>query len=183
MRFSAHPLAIPEVLCIELPRFSDGRGFVFEWYRQNEFSDLGMPRFVQDNHSRSTRGVLRGLHYQLAPRAQGKLLRCIRGSIYDVAVDIRRGSPTYGRWVGKELSEEDPRMLYVPAGFAHGFCVTSDVAEILYRTTDYYSPEHERGIRWDDPALAIDWPLAQPVISAKDSAAPGLAQAENNFEI
>ncbi len=168
--------------------FGDARGFFFESWNQRTFdAAAGETRFVQDNHSRSTVGVLRGLHYQLPPHPQGKLVRCVLGSIFDVAVDIRRASPTFGQWVGSELSADDKRQLWVPAGFAHGFLTLSAHAEVLYKTTDTWSRECERGIRWDDPQLAIAWPLAAlaaaapelggPQLSAKDAAAPSLEQA------
>jgi dTDP-4-dehydrorhamnose 3,5-epimerase len=168
--------AIEGVLVIEPTVFGDDRGFFMESFNDRAFRDATGcdAAFVQDNHSRSVRGVLRGLHFQLAPRAQGKLVRVVLGSVFDVAVDIREGSPTFGRWVGVELSERNRRQLWVPAGLAHGFVVTSDSADVLYKTTDYYAPELERSIRWDDPALSIDWPLdgALPKLSAKDAAAP-----------
>ncbi|MCZ8253459.1 MAG: dTDP-4-dehydrorhamnose 3,5-epimerase [Hylemonella sp.] len=175
------PTAIPEVLIIEPKVFGDARGFFFESYNARAFAQAtGLDlNFVQDNHSRSARGVLRGLHYQLK-QAQGKLVRVVRGSVFDVAVDVRRSSPTFGRWVGVELSESNHRQLWVPAGFAHGFLVTSESAEFLYKTTDYYAPEHERCIAWNDPAIGIEWPLdgGAPALSAKDQQGVPLAQAE-----
>lgn len=161
---------IPEVMVLEPKVFGDHRGFFFESYNELVFHDAtGLrPRFVQDNHSRSTRGVLRGLHYQIR-QAQGKLLRCTAGEIFDVAVDIRRSSSTFGRWVGARLSGENKRQLWVPAGFAHGFLVLSDSADLLYKTTDYYAPEFDRGIVWNDPDLKIQWPLdGEPLLSDKD---------------
>jgi len=161
---------IPEVMVLEPKVFGDHRGFFFESYNELAFHDAtGLrPRFVQDNHSRSTRGVLRGLHYQIR-QAQGKLLRCTAGEIFDVAVDIRRSSSTFGRWVGARLSGENKRQLWVPAGFAHGFLVLSDSADLLYKTTDYYAPEFDRGIVWNDPDLKIQWPLdGEPLLSDKD---------------
>jgi len=161
---------IPEVMVLEPKVFGDHRGFFFESYNELVFHDAtGLrPRFVQDNHSRSTRGVLRGLHYQIR-QAQGKLLRCTAGEIFDVAVDIRRSSPTFGRWVGARLSGENKRQLWVPAGFAHGFLVLSDSADLLYKTTDYYAPEFDRCIGWNDPDLNIQWPLdGEPLLSDKD---------------
>jgi len=172
--------AIPDVLIIEPRVFGDARGFFFESYNEHAFSQATgvTQRFVQDNHSRSARGVLRGLHYQLR-QPQGKLVRVVRGSVYDVAVDLRRSSPTFGRWVGVELSEDNQRQLWVPAGFAHGFLVTSESADFLYKTTDYYAPEQERCIAWNDPAIGIQWPLkAAPVLSGKDQQGKSLAQAE-----
>ncbi len=168
--------AIPDVVVVEPKVFGDARGFFFESFNRRALeAKVGRPlEFVQDNHSLSRRGVLRGLHYQL-PHAQGKLVRVVRGEIFDVAVDLRRGSPSFGRWVGETLSGENKRQLWIPEGFAHGFLVTSDEAEVLYKTTDYWRPEHERCIRWDDPQLAIPWPLQgiTPNVSAKD--AQGLA--------
>ncbi|WP_417604633.1 dTDP-4-dehydrorhamnose 3,5-epimerase [Oceanimonas baumannii] len=172
--------AIPEVVMIEPRVFGDDRGFFFESFNQRNFEQVigRSVNFVQDNHSRSARGVLRGLHYQVAQQ-QGKLVRCSLGEVFDVAVDLRRESSTFGTWVGVHLSAENKRQLWVPEGFAHGFVVLSDVAEFLYKTTDYYAPEHERSIRWDDATLAIDWPLQEaPLLSAKDQNAPLLADAE-----
>ena len=162
--------------------FGDGRGFFFESWNQQAFNAAaGDTAFVQDNHSRSSRGVLRGLHYQLPPHPQGKLVRCVLGEIFDVAVDIRRSSPTFGQWVGAVLSADNKQQLWVPAGFAHGFLTLSEQAEVLYKTTDFWSRECERAIRWDDPQLAIAWPLealagAEPQLSEKDGAAPLLAE-------
>ena len=166
------PTAIPEVLLLEPRVFGDARGFFFESYNRRAFRDAtGVDvEFVQDNHSRSARGVLRGLHYQIR-QAQGKLVRVVSGSVFDVAVDLRRSSPTFGKWVGFDLDAESRRMAWIPPGFAHGFLVTSDSAEFLYKTTDYYAPEHERSLLWSDPALGIDWPLQvrQPVLADKDA--------------
>jgi len=176
----AIPTAIPDVLIIEPKVFGDARGFFFESYNERAFAQAtGLDlNFVQDNHSRSAKGVLRGLHYQVR-QPQGKLVRVVRGSVYDVAVDLRKSSPTFGRWVGAELSEANHRQLWVPAGFAHGFLVTSESADFLYKTTDYYAPEHERCIAWDDPAIGIQWPLeVAPVLSGKDQLGKLLAQAE-----
>ena len=171
-------LAIPEVVLLEPKTYSDDRGFFFESFNQRDFASVtGLDvQFVQDNHSRSSRGVLRGLHYQVH-QPQGKLVRVVRGAVFDVVVDIRQGSTTYGEWVGVELSEDKHQQLWVPAGLAHGFLVLSDSADFLYKTTDYYAPEFERCIAWDDPALAIDWPLKglQPELSAKDRAGVSLA--------
>jgi dTDP-4-dehydrorhamnose 3,5-epimerase len=176
----AHPTAIPDVVVVEPEVFGDARGFFFESFNRRELeAALGRSLdFVQDNHSKSARGVLRGLHYQL-PLPQGKLVRVVRGEVFDVAVDLRRGSPTFGRWVGERLSAEDKRQLWIPEGFAHGFVVLSDDAEFLYKTTDYYHPEHEHCVRWDDPQLGIAWPLggAAPRISAKDAAGVPFAAA------
>jgi len=166
------PTAIPEVLILEPKVFGDARGFFFESFNQKAFNQAtGLnPNFVQDNHSRSARGVLRGLHYQLPPHAQGKLVRVVQGAVFDVAVDIRKGSPTFGQWVGVELSEDNHRQLWIPPGFAHGFLTLTESADFLYKTTDYYAPSHERCIAWDDAALAIAWPTtaSAPVLSAKD---------------
>jgi dTDP-4-dehydrorhamnose 3,5-epimerase len=163
-------LAIPGVCLLEPKVFGDERGFFLEYYNRRTFAELGIrAEFVQDNHSRSSRGVLRGLHYQLgAPQA--KLVRVIRGEVFDVAVDVRRGSPTFGRWIAERLSESNQRMLYIPEGFAHGFAVVSDVAEFTYKVTDYYAPAEERGILWNDPDLAIPWPVpaAGPLLSPRD---------------
>ena len=171
---------LPGVLIIEPKVFGDQRGFFFESFNARAFAEAtGLQcEFVQDNHSRSQLGVLRGLHYQVQ-QAQGKLVRVTAGEVYDVAVDLRRSSPTFGRWVGVHLSAENKRQLWVPAGFAHGFVVLSEFAEFLYKTTDYYAPEHERCIRWDDPTLAIDWPLdGAPQLSAKDQSGLSFADAQ-----
>jgi dTDP-4-dehydrorhamnose 3,5-epimerase len=172
------PCAIPDVLLIEPKVFGDDRGFFFESFNQRDFHkatglDLG---FVQDNHSKSAKGVLRGLHYQVE-QPQGKLVRGVAGAVFDVAVDIRPGSPTYGQWVGEILSADNKRALWVPPGLAHGFLVLTDSAEFLYKTTDYYAPAHERAIAWNDPKLAIDWPLdgQAPLLSAKDTAGAAFA--------
>jgi len=174
------PTAIPEVLILEPLVFGDDRGFFFESFNARRFEQLtGIAvNFVQENHSRSARGVLRGLHYQIR-QPQGKLVRVVAGSVFDVVVDMRRSSPFFGRWIGVELSAENRRELWVPPGFAHGFVVTSDSAECLYNTTDYWAPEHERVIRWNDPELAIEWPLSGlPMLSGKDSQGLPLADAE-----
>lgn len=168
---------LPGVLLLEPKVFGDQRGFFLETFQAERYAGIGITApFVQDNWSRSTRGTLRGLHFQ-DPHAQGKLVQVVRGSVYDVAVDVRRGSPTFGRWVGHELSEENKRQLWVPAGFAHGFVVTSADCDFLYKCTDYYRPEAERAIAWNDPALAIPWPFTEPILSAKDADAPLLADA------
>ena len=172
--------AIPDVLVIEPAVFGDARGFFFESWNERAFEALvgGPVRCVQDNHSTSARNVLRGLHYQIR-QPQGKLVRVVAGEVYDVAVELRRSSPTFGRWVGERLSAENHRMMWVPPGFAHGFVVLSDRAEFLYKTTDYYAPEHERTLLWNDPALAIDWPMSgAPVLKPKDASGTPLAQAE-----
>ena len=164
-------LKIPEVSLLEPKVFADERGFFFESFNQKAFNELtGLNvQFVQDNHSRSAKNVLRGLHYQLPPKAQGKLVRVVVGDVFDVAVDIRKDSPTFGKWVGEVLSAENKRQLWIPPGFAHGFLVLSEAAEFLYKTTDYYAPEFECCIRWDDPDLAIKWPIGErPQLSPKD---------------
>ena len=172
------PTAIPGVLILEPKVFGDERGFFMESFNQKAFNDaVGFEvAFVQHNYSRSARGVLRGLHYQKAPHAQGKLVHVTQGSVFDVAVDIRQGSATYGKWVGIELSGQDHRQVWIPPGLAHGFLVTSDSADFLYKTTDYYVPQAEGCVRWDDPKLGIDWPLRGmlPAQSAKDAAASTL---------
>jgi dTDP-4-dehydrorhamnose 3,5-epimerase len=175
------PLAIPDVLLISPKVFGDTRGFFFESFNQkafNEATGTSHP-FVQDNHSRSTQGVLRGLHYQIQ-QPQGKLVRVVQGAVFDVAVDIRKSSPTFGQWVGAELSADNHHQLWVPPGFAHGFLTLSESAEFLYKTTDYYAPQHERCIVWNDPDLAIAWPDvgAPPQLSAKDGVSPRFQQAE-----
>jgi len=173
--------SLPGVLIIEPKVFGDARGFFFESWNERAFAQAtGVnPRFVQDNHSRSRRGVLRGLHYQLR-QPQGKLVRAARGAIFDVAVDLRRSSPHFGRWFGVALSEENHRQLWVPPGFGHGFLVLSESADVLYKATDYYAPEHERSLLWNDPRVGIDWPLdgAEPVLSAKDAAGLPLSDCE-----
>ena len=175
------PTSLQDVLVLEPAIFSDSRGFFFESFNENAFSEAtGVTcSFVQDNHSRSSKGVLRGLHYQLH-QSQGKLIRVIEGTIFDVAVDIRHGSPTFGSWVGVELSAENKKQLWVPSDFAHGFLVVSDVAQVLYKTTDYYAPKYERSIRWDEPDIGIDWPELSvgPFLSEKDKAASRLKDAE-----
>ena len=177
------PTDLPEVLVIEPAVHGDARGFFMESFNQRAFDAAvgSHVEFVQDNHSRSARGVLRGLHYQLPPHAQGKLVRVTRGAVFDVAVDMRRDSPRFGRWIGVELSADNHRQLWIPPGFAHGFLVISDVADFLYKTTDYYAPECEGAVRWDDAALAIAWPDAgaAPLVSAKDAAAPPLREARS----
>jgi dTDP-4-dehydrorhamnose 3,5-epimerase len=173
------PAELPDILIIEPRVFGDERGFFFESYNRRALADAGLDaEFVQDNHSRSTRGVLRGLHYQIE-RAQGKLVRVVAGTVFDVAVDMRRSSTTFGRWVGIELSAENKRMLWIPPGFAHGFLVVSDAADFLYKTTDYWYPEFERTLLWNDPAVGIEWPLAgTPTLAAKDVVGRPLAAAE-----
>lgn len=175
----ATPTAIADVLLLEPKVFGDDRGFFYESFNEKAFGEAtGVDvRFVQDNHSKSARNVLRGLHYQVQ-QPQGKLVRVVQGEVFDVAVDIRKGSKTYGQWVGEILSAENKKQLWIPAGLAHGFVVLSETAEFLYKTTDYYAPAHERCIAWNDPELAIEWPIdGAPVLSAKDAAGISLAQA------
>lgn len=177
----ATPLVIPDVVLIEPRVFGDKRGFFFESFNQARFeAAIGKSvQFVQDNHSRSVKNVLRGLHYQIQ-QPQGKLVRVVRGVVFDVAVDIRKSSPTFGRWVGVELSEDNHRQFWVPAGFAHGFVVLSEAADFLYKTTDYYAPEYERCIAWNDPDIGIEWPLVgEPCLSTKDQQGKPLAEAEH----
>jgi len=175
-------LKIPEVVLVKAKKLEDSRGFFAETYRRSEFEANGIPEsFVQDNYSCSFRGVLRGMHYQLRAKAQGKLVSVLRGEIYDVAVDIRRGSPTYAQWVGVRMSPEDLALLYVPAGFAHGFLVLSDTADVAYKVTEEYAAEADRGIAWNDPELGIDWPNSKPILSPKDAALPVLREAENDL--
>lgn len=180
MPYQVTPTTLPEVLILEPKVFGDERGFFFESYNQRDFAQAtGLQvAFVQDNHSRSAKNVLRGLHYQVQ-QPQGKLVRVVQGEVFDVAVDLRKKSKTFGQWVGEILSAENKRQLWIPAGFAHGFVVLSDTAEFLYKTTDYYAPAHERCIRWDDPAIGIHWPIAAPpILAAKDAAGKLLAEAE-----
>jgi dTDP-4-dehydrorhamnose 3,5-epimerase len=168
---------LPGVLLLEPKRFGDDRGFFMEMFHAKRYADAGITGpFVQDNFSRSAKGILRGLHFQ-EPNPQGKLVQVLAGAVYDVAVDVRRGSPTFGKWVGVELSADNRRQLWVPAGFAHGFCVLSESADFHYKCTDVYSPTTERGIAWNDPDLGIPWPVTSPLLSPKDSAAPRLKDA------
>ena len=181
MPYQVTPTAIPDVLILEPKVFGDARGFFFESYSEHDFQQAtGLDvKFVQDNHSRSSKGVLRGLHYQLPPHAQGKLVRCVRGAVFDVAVDIRKSSPTFGKWVGVELSEDNHRQFWIPPGFAHGFVTLTDTADFLYKTTDYYAPAHEQCVAWSDPTIDIDWAGAgcMPSLSAKDQRGLMLDQA------
>jgi len=171
-----------EPLLIDPQVFSDDRGFFFESFSHRRFEELvdGHVNFVQDNHSRSVRGTLRGLHYQLPPAPQGKLVRVSRGAVFDVAVDIRRSSPTFGAWVGYELTEDNFQQLWIPSGFAHGFLALTDLADVQYKTTEYYAAELDRSLRWDDPDIGIEWPLGDvtPIVSPKDQAAPSLVDAD-----
>lgn len=175
-------LSIPDVILLTPKVFGDERGFFYESFNQQIFEELtGLKRaFVQDNHSKSQKGVLRGLHYQLPPKAQGKLVRVVQGEVFDVAVDIRKSSPTFGQWVGTTLSADNKQQMWIPEGFAHGFITLSETAEFLYKTTDYYAPEFERSIAWDDPAIGITWPFKdQPSLSVKDQQASSLTVAEH----
>lgn len=171
MPFNFKRLEIQDVILIEPKIFKDERGFFMETYKFSDFKNFikNFAGFVQENHSFSVKNVLRGLHYQKPPKEQGKLVRVIKGKIFDVAVDIRKGSPTYGKYVSEILSEENRKMLYIPEGFAHGFCVLTDIAEVVYLTTKEYSPEHEAGIRWDDKDIGIEWPVKNPIVSEKDA--------------
>jgi dTDP-4-dehydrorhamnose 3,5-epimerase len=182
MPFRFSRLELPEIILIESTVFSDERGFFMETYKCSEFAANGIAeRFVQINHSHSFHRTLRGLHYQKKPRAQGKLVRVAIGEIFDVVVDIRRGSPRYGRWLAVDLSAENNKMLYVPPGFAHGACVVSGEAIVLYNVTDEYAPDYEAGIAWNDPHLSIRWPFDEPLLSARDRALPYLSESDNNF--
>ena len=182
MPFDFKRLGIPAVVLIEPKVFEDGRGFFMETYKMPDFVTAGIEgNFVQENHSRSSKGVLRGLHYQNPPFAQGKLVRAVRGEIFDVTVDIRKGSPTWGKWVGVILSEGNKNILYVPAGLALGFCVLSEIAEVVYKTTGVYSAESEAGIIWSDEDLNIEWPVKEPVLSEKDEKLPTLKNADIRF--
>lgn len=182
MPFTFTQLEIPGLVLVEPRRLDDDRGFFMELFKASDFGKHGMPRaFVQDNLSHSTGDVLRGLHYQVHPRAQGKLVMALSGRVFDVAVDIRRGSPTYGRWRGVELTAENGLMFYLPPGFAHGYCVLSDKATLLYKVTAEYAPEYERGIIWNDREIGVEWPIAEPQLSPRDVGLPPLAEADHNF--
>jgi dTDP-4-dehydrorhamnose 3,5-epimerase len=182
MAFKFLRLDIPDVVLIEAQAFADQRGLFMESYKRSDFSANGIhDTFVQDNCSYSLRGVLRGLHYQKHPKDQAKLVSVLRGEIFDVAVDIRRGSPSYARWVGKVLSAQDCRLLYIPVGFAHGFCVLSEEADVLYKVTAEYAPELDRGIIWNDAEIGIRWPVNDPTVSPKDAELPPLHLADNDF--
>ena len=184
MAFRFEPLRIPEVILVEALNHRDDRGFFRETYKQSEFAANGIPiSFVQDNHSHSARGVIRGLHYQKLPKAQGKLVIVSNGEIFDVAVDLRAGSPTFGQWLAQVLSADNGRMLYVPPGFAHGFCVVSGEADVMYKVTCEFAQELDRGIAWNDPSIGIQWPIAQPLLSPKDARLPLLKDADNNFRV
>ncbi len=182
MPFNFKKLEIPDVVLIEPAVFEDDRGFFMETYHQEDFRNAGIAEaFVQDNHSRSQKGVLRGLHYQKDPMAQGKLVRCVNGAIFDVAVDLRKGSPTCNRWIGVVLSETNRLILWIPKGFAHGYVALEDGTEVLYKTDNPYSRPHERGIIWNDPQLGIKWPIDGPTVSKKDAQYPSFKDADHNF--
>jgi dTDP-4-dehydrorhamnose 3,5-epimerase len=182
MQFTFKKLDIPEVVLVEAKSFSDDRGYFLEIFKESVFAGNGIDtKFVQDNFSHSIKGVLRGLHYQKNPKAQAKLVTALRGEIFDVAVDIRKNSPTFGKWIGEVLSEKNHKLLYVPEGFAHGFCVLSNEADVLYKINQEYSPEHEKGIMWNDPDLNILWPIIKPILQEKDTLLPILKNIDNNF--
>ena len=182
MPFIFEKLELPEVISIKSNLFLDSRGYFLESFRESDFISNGInTRFTQDNFSHSIQGTLRGLHYQQNPKAQAKLVFCMRGEIFDVAVDIRKKSPTFGRWIGKILSESNHELLYIPEGFAHGFCVLSDEADVLYKVNQEYSPEHDRGILWNDPTINISWPIKNLILSEKDLVLPLLKDADLNF--
>lgn len=180
-QFIFRKTALPGVLLVEPVVFGDDRGLFFEVYQEKVFVARGIPLFMQDNHSESAKRVIRGLHFQTNPHSQGKLVRVVSGEIFDVAVDIRPDSPTYKKWIGYRLSQENRLQLWVPQGFAHGFQVVSGSATVIYKVTGYRSAEHERCVRWDDPDIGIDWPLQRPILSPKDSSALSLAEVEHNF--
>jgi dTDP-4-dehydrorhamnose 3,5-epimerase len=182
MSFTFKKLGIPDVILVESKSFSDNRGFFLESFKESVFISRGVKtKFVQDNFSHSVRGVLRGLHYQKTPKAQEKLVTAFRGEIFDVAIDLRKGSPTYGKWVGEILSEKNHNLLYIPEGFAHGFCVLSKEADVLYKVNQEYSPEHEKGIMWNDPDIDITWPIDKPILLEKDHHLSLLKDVDNNF--
>jgi|SRR5579872_1336695 len=182
MSFQFKKLNIPDVILVETKVFSDERGFFMESFKESIFNSNGISaRFVQDNYSCSIKGVVRGLHYQKDPKAQAKIVMVSKGEIFDVVVDIRKGSPTYGKWLGEILSDQNHRLLFVPEGFAHGFCVLSDEAHVLYKTSSEYSPEHDKGIKWNDKNIDIKWPMINPILSKKDLQLPSLDNADNNF--
>jgi dTDP-4-dehydrorhamnose 3,5-epimerase len=183
MPFEFVPLEIPDLMLIKPRVFGDDRGCFLELYKRSDFLNAGIrEHFVQDNYSQSVKGVLRGLHYQKNPKAQGKLVSCVKGRIYDVAIDIRKGSPHYGKWAGVELTEENRYLLYLPPGFAHGFQVISDSAAVMYKCTKEYSISDDRGVIWNDPGINIVWPLKYPLLSDKDKIHPRLIDADNDFE-
>ncbi len=183
MPFSFKRLSIPEVILVEPKVFPDDRGFFLESFKESTFNENGIAtKFVQDNYSHSIKGALRGLHYQKNPKAQAKLVSAIRGIIFDAAVDIRTGSPTYGKWIGEILSDQNHKSLYVPEGFAHGFLCLSDEADVVYKVNQEYSPENDRGLIWNDPSVSIKWPMEKPLLSEKDQQQPVLEKIDNNFE-
>jgi dTDP-4-dehydrorhamnose 3,5-epimerase len=182
MPFSFTETRIPGVVIIEYMKFDDNRGFFMETFQESEFAAHGISLpFVQDNYSHSVQGVLRGLHYQKNPFSQGKLVLILKGAVFDVGVDIRRGSPTYGQWVGEVLSEDNRRMLYFPPGMAHGFCVLSEEADFFYKVTADYAPDMDRGFIWNDPEIGIEWPISDPILSPKDCELPPLSRADNDY--
>ncbi len=184
MPFTFKRLSIPDIILIEPKLFSDDRGFFLESFKESDFLSSGIDKkFVQDNFSHSIHGVIRGLHFQRIPKAQAKLVTAIKGEIFDVAVDIRKDSLSYGKWVGEILSESNHKLLYIPEGFAHGFCVLSEEADVLYKVSNEYSSEHEEGIIWNDPKLDIHWPIKKPIISNKDNRLSLLENLDNNFMI
>lgn len=183
MPFEFIKMDIPEVVLVKPKIFEDERGFFMETYKSTDFEKAGITQnFVQDNHSKSTKGIIRGLHYQTNPKAQAKLVRCSSGEIFDVAVDVRKGSPTFGKWVGTKLSAKNKKMLFIPEGFAHGFLVLSDNVEVIYKASETYSPEHDAGILWNDPDIGIEWDIDNPILSEKDKNLPPLKEANLNFE-
>jgi dTDP-4-dehydrorhamnose 3,5-epimerase len=183
MNFEFKKLSIPDIILITPKVFKDSRGIFIETYKKSIFEKLGIKtNFVQDNYSMSRKNVLRGLHYQISPMEQAKLIMCPKGRVFDVAVDLRKGSPYFGKWIGEYLSEENRNILFIPAGFAHGYLVLSEEAEIIYKVSKEYSKEHDKGIYWKDPKIGIAWPLREePILSDKDKNLPGLAEAEHNF--
>jgi dTDP-4-dehydrorhamnose 3,5-epimerase len=181
MPFSFTQLDIPDVILVKPRVFRDNRGFFLELYKGSSFAPVISSNFVQLNHSESTKNVLRGLHYQKQPAAQAKLVTVICGEVFDVAVDIRLGSPTYKHWVGACLNSENHHLLYIPSGFAHGFCVLSDIADVMYYVSAEFSPEHEKGVLWNDPDIGVQWPVSMPEISDRDAGLPLLRDADNNF--
>ncbi len=183
MSFTFKKLTLSGLIVIEAKSFPDDRGYFKEIFKESSFFENGInTRFVQDNYSHSTKGVLRGLHYQKNPKAQAKLVTALRGEIFDVAVDVRKNSPTYGKWVSEILSEENHKLLFIPEGFAHGYCVLSDKADIFYKVSQEYSPENDGGFIWNDPEINIKWPIDKPIVSEKDQKLPLLKNADNNFE-
>lgn len=182
MPFCFTKLSIPEVILVESKSFPDERGYFLEIFKESDLIKNGInSRFLQDNFSHSKKDVLRGLHFQKSPKSQAKLVSVTRGTIFDVAVDIRKNSPTYRRWIGETLSDKNHKMLYIPEGFAHGFCVVSEEADVLYKVSQEYSPEHEKGIIWNDPDINITWPIEKPILHEKDQLLPFLKDTDNNF--